>query len=139
TWQVPFWWDKLMLDSTFKNKLHCRYTELRSSYLDTVRLFGVIDSIHTLCNQAQVRHFKRFAILGTYVWPNPSPLAKTYAEELSLMKAWIKARLSWLDANIPVYGSCPVIMTGIAGKEKGKPSVSLYPNPVQSQAVLYVT
>jgi len=135
-WQVPFWWDKLVQDSTFKNKLYCRYTELRNTYLDTTQLFQVIDSIHNLVNQAQVRHFKRYAILGTYVWPNPTPYAKTYAEELSAMKSWIATRLAWMDANMYSYGTCPVVTTGISKLVKNSPSISVYPNPVQSRAVI---
>ncbi|MFO0357218.1 MAG: CotH kinase family protein [Sphingobacteriaceae bacterium] len=138
TWQVPFWWDRLMTDSTFKNKLYCRYSELRASYLDTVSLFNTIDSISSLVNQAQVRHFKRFAILGTYVWPNPTPYAKTYAEELTIMKNWIKSRLTWLDANILSFGSCTVATTGLGNNSINEPHVVVYPNPVQDRALVNV-
>lgn len=59
TWQVPFWWDKLVTDSCFKNKLYCKYTQMRNSYLDTVNFFKVIDSIATYVYVAKDRQFKR--------------------------------------------------------------------------------
>ena len=130
TWQVPFWWDKLVTDTCFKNKLYCKYTQMRNSYLDTVNFFKVIDSIATYVNVAKDRQFKRYSILGTYVWPNPWPYAKTYSEENRNMKNWIKARLAWLDANILPYGSCNWITTGDDIDKNFKLlNVTAYPNP----------
>lgn len=136
TWQIPFWWDKLVQDTTFKNKLYCRYTELRSTLLDTVQIFHVMDSISALVNQAQVRHFKRFCVLGTYVWPNPTPFAKTYQEEVRLMKNWIKNRLTWMDANMYSHGVCPVLTSLPYDHDQLEPQVKLYPNPVDQNAVI---
>ena len=130
TWQVPFWWDKLVTDSCFKNKLYCKYTQMRNSYLDTVNFFKEIDDNAALVNSAKDRHYKRYSILGTYVWPNPAPYAKTYAEENRNMKNWIKARLAWLDANILPYGVCNWITTGDnIDKSFSLLNVSAYPNP----------
>ena len=130
TWQVPFWWDKLVTDSCFKNKLYCKYTQMRNSYLDTVNFFKEIDDNAALVNSAKDRQYKRYSILGTYVWPNPAPYAKTYAEENRNMKNWIIARLAWLDANILPYGVCNWITTGDnMDKSFSLLNVSAYPNP----------
>ncbi len=127
---MPFWWKRLVQDTLFTNNLQCRWTELRSSTLDTAHIFHYIDSIGSLLNQAQVRHFRQWQILGTYVWPNPSPLANTYQEELDYMKQWIIGRIAWIDANLP--GTCypPVVAVESAF---AAPEIRVYPNPNQGK------
>jgi hypothetical protein len=48
---------------------------------------------------AVMRHFRRWRILGTYVWPNPAGFAQrtTYQSEITAMKNFINARLAWID------------------------------------------
>jgi subtilisin-like proprotein convertase family protein len=127
---MPFWWKRLVQDTLFTNNLQCRWTELRSSTLDTAHIFHYIDSIGSLLSQAQVRHFRQWQILGTYVWPNPSPLANTYQEELDYMKQWIIGRIAWMDANLP--GTCypPVVAVESAF---AAPEIRVYPNPNQGK------
>ncbi|MBL0020259.1 MAG: CotH kinase family protein [Bacteroidetes bacterium] len=127
---MPFWWKRLVQDTLFTNNLQCRWTELRSNVLDTAHIFHYIDSVATLLNQAQVRHFRQWQILGTYVWPNPSPLANTFQEELDYMKQWIIGRLAWIDANLP--GTCYPPVVGVAGANTG-PHLRVYPNPSAGQ------
>ncbi|MEP7265055.1 MAG: CotH kinase family protein [Bacteroidota bacterium] len=127
---VPFWWKRLMFDSQFKNNLRCRWESLRATNLDTVNLFSYIDSVSVLLQESQVRHFEQWPILGAYVWPNPSPLATTYAEEIEHLKEWIAARVVWLDANIP--GSCVTAGTDISYN----PDFSFYPNPAKDHIII---
>ncbi|MBK8601332.1 MAG: hypothetical protein IPN80_13000 [Flavobacterium sp.] len=63
------------------------------------------------------------ADFGTYVWPNPSPLANTYLEELVNMKQWINERLNWMDANLP--GVCTILGNETLNKSNG---FNIYPN-----------
>ena len=123
-WQIPFWWDKLMTDSVFVDALNCRWQNLRTSLLDTIYIFNYIDSIHNYINQAQKRNFLQWPILGIYVWPNPSPFAQTYTEEVNSLKKWFRNRLVWLDNNLP--GIC--LNVAIAEKDK-MADISFYPNP----------
>lgn len=122
---LPFWWKRFMLDPQFKNHLKCRWTDLRTNVLDTASIFAYMDSVALLLNQAQTRHFTQWPILGTYVWPNPAPLANTYQEEVNNTKQWIANRLAWLDANMP--GACSP-----AGDFEltGNTEFNIYPNPV---------
>lgn len=137
-WVIPFWWDKMMTDTVYQNKLYCRWQELRGTLLDTTVLYGQIDSMTLLLNDAQARHFARYPILGTYVWPNPSPLANTYAEEIRATKNWITDRLTWLDANILPYGTCVApVLTGIANNKINYSYV--YPNPFTDKVSVTVT
>jgi hypothetical protein len=114
-----------MTDTVFKNRLYCRWNELRTSILDTTVFFYTIDSISALVQNAQQRHFAKYQILGSYVWPNPSPLATSFAQEVKYLKKWIVARMNWLDANIQPYGACSTV--GI--EPISKTDVNVYPNP----------
>jgi subtilisin-like proprotein convertase family protein len=126
--QVPFWWRRMLRDTTYANQLKCRWNELRSSTLSNTNLFHYIDSSGAFLDSAQVRHFTRWPILGVYTWPNPSPLATDYPGELTNMKNWIAARMLWLDANMP--GTChpdtTVSVHTVSGVNTG---VHIYPNP----------
>jgi len=123
-WQLPFWWQKLLTDSTFTHTLKCRWLTLRTTYLDTVSIFNYIDSVHNYIQQAQVRNFQQWPILGVYVWPNPSPLPQTYNEEILALKKWFRNRLAWLDNNMP--GSC-LNLTAENLNDKG--NIEIFPNP----------
>jgi len=100
---VPFWWERLLEDSMFKNELKCRWKYLRQSTLSTASLVGAVDSVAALVDNAQQRNFKRWQILGTYVWPNKY-IFSTYKEETDFLKQWLTERLKWLDQNMP--GNC---------------------------------
>jgi len=120
------WAIRLMQDSTFTQELNCRYFYLRQSILDTTNLFHYIDSVHTLVEEAQVRHYKKWPILGINVGtPEIGSQPLTYDEEIVKFKAWIKTRLAWLDANMP--GSCPNVSVG---NYKDNGILSAFPNPV---------
>ncbi len=121
---ISFWWKRFLIDTQYKNHLRCRWLTLRSTVLDTAYIFGYIDSVAAVLDQAKDRHFNVWPILGTYVWPNPSPLANTYAEEIAHTKQWIIGRLAWMDANVP--GVCNP--AGVDEFDKNSAFI-LYPNP----------
>ncbi len=98
---VPFWWEKLAADTLFAQNLACRWQLLRNSAtLRNAHIFGIIDSMATVLQEAQERNFQYWPILGQYVWPNPGPLPNTYAGEIDKMKNWLNERLQWLDFAI---------------------------------------
>ncbi len=98
---VPFWWEKLAADTLFAQNLACRWQSLRNgSTLSKAHIFGVIDSMAAVLQEAQGRNFKYWPILGQYVWPNPGPLPTTYPGEVAKMKNWLSSRLNWLDFAI---------------------------------------
>ncbi len=112
TYTVPFWWAKLMQDTTFKNNLKCRYTQLRQNVLSNAAIFSFIDSTASILSEAQNRHFAKWQILGVYTWPNPTPYASTYAGEITTMKNWIQNRLNWIDANLSGNLNYPIVNLG---------------------------
>ncbi len=105
-WQVPFWWDKFLSDSAFKNKLKCRWKDLRATTLSISHCYQVIDSIVNFTAEARQRHFVQWPVLGEYVWPNPQPIPTSYEGEIQTLKQWLAARLDWIDKNLSNVGSC---------------------------------
>ncbi len=134
SWQVPFWWDRLLQDSLFANDLQCRWQYLRQNVLSTSYIFNFIDSVALLVNESQQRNFQRWPILGVYIWPN-NIVFNTYAEEVNYLKTWLTDRLNWMDANIP--GTCSSLGTNTLIAES--PGLYIYPNPMTNSATIYFT
>lgn len=131
-WQLPFWWDRLMEDTSFQNKVRCRWEELSQSVLSVNYLHNYCDSMHTLLAEGASRNFTTWAILGTYVWPNPGPLPTTYAGEIQELKTWISRRYNWMDANMPgTMSGCD--LTAVPNAAPDVAPVSAYPNPFTSE------
>jgi len=122
---IPFWWERLMQDTSFVGSLRCRWQELRKSTLSDLRVQQLIDSVANLTSEARTRHFSRWNILGKYVWPNPNPIPPNYAEEINALKFWLSQRASWIDGSLENRGACgdfpPNVETNLIVKS--------YPNP----------
>jgi hypothetical protein len=123
---APVWWDKMMDDNNFKNKLYCRYHTLRLGVLSNNSLYQYIDQSAAMLSESQQRNFRQFPIMGAYVFPNPqSQTGATYAGEVQDLKTWISKRTAWLDANIPGY--CANV--GIAEADLKSNILNVFPNP----------
>lgn len=123
-YQNNFWWRRLLEDPSYTSELKCRWNELRLTTLSIPVLNNYIDSLAGVLNQAQVRHFDLWPILGIYTWPNPSPIPANYAGEITALKNWVFNRITWMDANLP--GVCTV---GLSENDLNENSVTLSPNP----------
>ncbi len=123
----PVWWAKLVGDSDFRDDFHCRWVELRSSVLHTDTLMHFIDSLVIATEDARIRNFNRWPVIGQYVWPNPY-IGNTYQEEITYLKNWITQRLTWMENNM--IGSASNCITST---EELSPHADLkvYPNPFQ--------
>ena len=94
------WAGQLLLDRAFVTRLIARWRELRNGPLATDRLMARIDEGVAALGDAVGRNFERWPVLGQWVWPNPTPLPRTYEGEIDVLKAWLTARARWLDDNI---------------------------------------
>lgn len=128
-WQIPFWWDVITKDVRFKSLLRCRWKELRQTSLSWARINTLIDSVATLTTEARGRHFAKWPVLGQYVWPNPTPIASNYSDELLYLKEWIENRIKWMDANMPNEGDC----FDYPNDASNGIQLSLSPNPMQEE------
>lgn len=133
-WQVPFWWGKLMTDTSFRSGLRCRWQQLRQGLLHLPNLYRTIDSVAALSAEARGRHFAKWPVLGQYIWPNPQPIANTYAEEITTLKNWLEQRINWLDANLPQDGSCAPF--NFPTDEGSSLIVRIYDNPSSADATI---
>tara|TARA_B100001113_G_scaffold347823_1_gene340803 strand:- start:822 stop:1373 length:552 start_codon:yes stop_codon:yes gene_type:complete len=101
---VPFWFERLLEDTTYQKKLKCRWNYLRQSVLRDEEILNFIDSISDYLDHAQKRNFERWDILGTDITPNYF-VGESYEEEILFLKNWISERLAWMDKKIPLCNS----------------------------------
>ena len=98
--RVPFWWDRLLQDKNFTQKLAKRWKELRKDILATSKLLDEIDRTAKFLSEAQKRNFQKWRVLGRRVFGNPTWGLPTYQQEVKQMKTWLQARLKWIDTHI---------------------------------------
>ena len=127
----PFWWKKFTTDTAYMDELRCRYTNLRyQGAFDTAHMYHLIDSLVNLLQVPQTRHYKRWPIMGVYIWPN-AYVSTSYDDEITTLKKWLNKRTNWLDGwwyNPACLDTAVVIPTGLA--QVNKPNdIKLYPNP----------
>ncbi len=140
----PAWWDNFLSDETFTEALGCRYHSLRSNLLSLSNLEAQLDQWSRRIEEAQLRNFQRWEILGLYVWPNAGfyTFADDHATLMSAYKDWIELRLRWLDENMPAAsGDCAKFddpdfeVKGLSSTaDPTRSSLRLYPNP----AITYI-
>tara|TARA_B100000902_G_C27202779_1_gene859970 strand:- start:38 stop:1252 length:1215 start_codon:yes stop_codon:yes gene_type:complete len=99
----PFWFERLLDDTIYQNKLKCRWEYLRERSFYEDSIFNFIDSLVLYLDDAQQRNFQKWNILGSYVWPNYY-VGNTYQDEIIFFKTWIGDRLLWIDNNLG--GNC---------------------------------
>lgn len=126
--QIPFWWNRFLQDTAFVTHLKCRYERLRQGYLSNAYLNSWIDTMALKLDEGKTRNFQRWPILGTYVWPNPTPIPADYPAEIARLKSWFSQRLTWMDANMP--GTCWGIP--LATKQVEDQKLIMFPNPANS-------
>ncbi|MGR3809026.1 CotH kinase family protein [Jiulongibacter sp. NS-SX5] len=123
-WLVPFWWEKFLQDPEFISLMRLEYDNLRKDgILNEANLMGLVDEIAETIRMPQQRNFERWPILGTYVWPSPSPIAENWEGEVTELKNWISNRLKWLDENLPREVQI------LAVEDELMVDINAYPNP----------
>jgi hypothetical protein len=129
---VPFWWERLLMDTAYSASLRCRWEDLRKNVLAEKNINHLIDSIATLTSDARNRHFKRWPVIGQYVWPNPNPIPVSYADEIASLKSWLRARADWIDQNLEDKGACGINQN----PNVENPGYRFFPNPFNSRGYL---
>ena len=101
-WLIPFWWEKLLEDPYFVNKLKERWNELRKKELSDENIFQMIQNyISILKNEsgAVYRNYSKWNVIGKYLWPN-NYVGNSYESEIDYLIKWIAKRNNWLDKSI---------------------------------------
>ncbi|MFT5184695.1 MAG: hypothetical protein ACI84C_001828 [Flavobacteriales bacterium] len=99
----PFWFERLLEDSLYRNQLKCRWTDFRTGPWSNDSVIFVIDSLETLLADAHIRNYMRWNSMGNYVWPNYF-VGETVEEEIGFLRTWTLDRMAWIDENI--LGNC---------------------------------
>ncbi|MDE0400012.1 MAG: CotH kinase family protein [Candidatus Poribacteria bacterium] len=100
---VPFWWDRLLQDKNFTQKLAKRWEELRKDILATSKLLDAIDQTAEYLSEAQQRDYQRWASHGHNAFGSRLPTNRgrlVYEQEIQQIKRWLQARLKWIDTHI---------------------------------------
>lgn len=103
------WWNELDDDPKYQQAWNDRWVELREGVLSNDQLLAKIDGDAALLEEAQIRNFAKWDILGVAVYvvngrtrPDPGDLGRdTYAKEVGFLREWLVNRVSWIDSQIP--------------------------------------
>jgi hypothetical protein len=93
------WYNRLFLDPDFRNQYNTRYRRLRQTGFSDSHIIGKVMDYFNLLEEAQVRNFEKWPVLGRHIWPNWY-VANTYEEEILWMSDWIRERLKWMDSQL---------------------------------------
>jgi len=118
-----YWFRRMMNDPALRNRMSCRWHELRSNVFSDEVVFAYIDSLVFSLQEPIRDNFRRWPVLGQYVWPN-SFIGNTYEEEISFLKNWLYDRLHWIDDNI--NDSC---VESLDPNFEINADINIFPNP----------
>jgi hypothetical protein len=155
-----YWWARLRQDPAYELKNWDRYWEMRRTIFNTASLQNSMDQYKlmatngsttpvsnnfvltagqssTMENAAQ-RHYRKYPVLGTYLWPNaggppneaatltprPWEINTTYQSEVDWMKTWIGQRLNWIDDQNFPSGSTVIYRPPVVNPGPGSVPVS---------------
>jgi hypothetical protein len=98
TLKVPFWWQKLLSDPLYVDKLKERWNELKESHFSYPSIETKIDNLVFYLEQHNAIN------RNSKIWLNTNPhghiLFETHLEEIEYLKAWSAERLAWMDERI---------------------------------------
>jgi len=121
-YRVPFYWEEITQNTTFMNAVRERWGALRQSTFAIDSLFGRIDKLSSFIQKARLRNFER--------WPDSAP--ENYEEEVTRMKAWLKARIEWMDGELDYVDS----IAGGPFKVDSFRLLSNFPNPFNASTTI---
>jgi hypothetical protein len=136
--RVPFWWRRMLQDTTFTARIGQRWRELRETALSDTRVVQVIDSLAAHTAEAQQRHFTRWKLLGVNIWPNAF-VGQNFEEEIAYLKTWSLDRMSWMDGNIHTIGLPREDATVSAVPDKKMPEslvMAVHPLPAKDRVAV---
>jgi hypothetical protein len=133
-WYRTFWMKRLLEDQNFRNKLKIRWTEIRSGVFSNSNIMAFINQTISRIEEARIRNFIKWPIIGQYVWPNYY-VGPTYEAEIVFLKNWITQRLNWMDneltgTSLPVYENDNKVIDSYSLSQN-------YPNPFNPTLINY--
>ncbi|WP_437568444.1 CotH kinase family protein [Sorangium sp. So ce542] len=101
---VNNWYQKLTADPAFMAQVRARYTALRQTLLSEAALEQRMDELSAPLAQAAARDLARWPVSDIIESSEGflgGPTAPTWEGQLQVMRDFLRARLAWLDANLP--------------------------------------
>jgi len=103
--------ERLYRDRGFIRGMAARWRELQDAGLRR-RVWAAIGADARTLRRPQARNFRRWRILGRYVWPNPvdphtGRYRPTWKAEVAYLKRWLDPRIRWLDRALPARARGP--------------------------------
>ncbi len=94
------WWNELCEIDLFESTLLDHWTNFSENTIP--KLYEYADMFEKDYKDAYEENFKRWKILGIYVWDNPDNVAKaaTMEEQFKILRDYMAIRKDWLDSNI---------------------------------------
>lgn len=120
-WIIHFWWNVLWEDPAFRKRISERWEELRGDAFTDTKVTGLMDSLVSVVQQAQVRNWQRWPVLNEWVWPNVF-CCGTYGQHVDYLRSWTLNRLHWMD------GAVKTLSVGVYDRKKHFPA-EVSPNP----------
>jgi hypothetical protein len=90
------WISRLFEDPAFVSQVKDRWNTKKNEFFALQQYIG---ERATYINSAQTQNFRKWDILGVYVWPN-AVVPGSYQGEIDYLKSWFAKRLSWFDTAI---------------------------------------
>ncbi|WP_437315007.1 CotH kinase family protein [Sorangium sp. So ce385] len=101
---VNNWYQKLTADPAFMAQVKARYTALRQTLLSEAALEQRMDELSAPLAQAAARDLAKWPVSDIIESSEGflgGPTAPTWEGQLQVMRDFLRARLAWLDANLP--------------------------------------
>ena len=96
-WLVPFWWEKLIQDASFKSKINSRWKSLRASTLSEQNITKTIDSLTQYLHKNNLvdRNYERWGEKK-----KESNYKERHLKHIEHIKSWTKQHSAWINKEI---------------------------------------
>jgi hypothetical protein len=96
--QANDWFNILLTDPAFVNKLKARWQSLRTGIFSEASLTTLVNGLTTPLTAAAGRNFQKWPNLTTpVIGPFTTPTAATWQGQVQVMRTWMTQRAAWLD------------------------------------------
>jgi hypothetical protein len=95
------WFQRLMQDPAFEQRVRTRYRELRGGVLSDAGIDARLERLAARLGPAAARHFARWPILTQRQLSFfTGPIDATWEGQVDSLSSWLKRRAAWLDQNL---------------------------------------
>ncbi len=94
-WSLPFWWNRLLEDSSFRSAVKARWQAIRSNQLSDANLQNSVDtnSKFLIDNGAITRNYKKW----------DQGIEVDYNASIGKLKSYLTQRAAWMDGKINAF------------------------------------